>query len=197
MIIVSNNGKNWTVLFIGGASGVGKSNIAYALAKRCGANVMEADDVCQAVKAMTAVETHPAIHHWSTGVDWMDIGVDGNVDWLINVSKELSPALKAVADNHLESGVPVIIEGDFIHPELAASFDNPQVKAVFVREPDTGQIVENFLAREGGEPQEFRAAISASYGVWHSEICERLGIGVFESRPWDTIIKRLEAAGLG
>lgn len=54
----------------------------------------------------------------------MDIGVRGNVKWLIDVSKEMIPGLRAVADNHIEADVPVIIEGDFIHPEFAASFKN-------------------------------------------------------------------------
>ena len=39
-------------MFIGGASGTGKSSIAYELAKYYSVNVMEADDVCEAIKAM-------------------------------------------------------------------------------------------------------------------------------------------------
>jgi hypothetical protein len=42
---------------------------------------------------MTTVETHPAIHYWSTGVNWLDVGVTGNVEWLISISKEMMPAL--------------------------------------------------------------------------------------------------------
>ena len=65
---MSANKRNWTVLFIGGASGAGKSSIAYELARYYGGvNVMEADDVYQAVKAMTIIEIHPAIYYWSTG----------------------------------------------------------------------------------------------------------------------------------
>ena len=159
-------------------------------------NVMEVDDVCQAVKAMTTVETHPAIHYWSTGINWIDIGAGGNVNWLIDVSREMMPALKAIAENHVESGVPVIIEGDFIYPELTASFDNPNVKAFFVKEQDKAQILQNYLAREGGESQHYRAEISIAYDKWLSDSCEKLGIKVIEARPWDTAIKRIEGSRL-
>ncbi len=51
-----NKNRNWTVLLIGGASGMGKSSIAYELARFYNVNVMEVDDVYQAVKAMTTRE---------------------------------------------------------------------------------------------------------------------------------------------
>ncbi|MBU3145193.1 hypothetical protein [Clostridium sp. CF012] len=36
-----NRDRNWTVLFIGGASGMGKSSVAYELAHFYNVNVME------------------------------------------------------------------------------------------------------------------------------------------------------------
>ena len=186
-----NRDRNWTVLFIGGASGMGKSSVAYELARFYKVNVIEVDDICQAVKAMTTKEILPAIHYWSSGIDWMDIGVSGNVKWLIDVSKEMIPGIKAIVENHIESGVPVIIEGDFIHPELTVSFENPKVKSVYINEPDKNQILQNYLAREGGELQHFRADISIEYGAWLVNTCEKLGIKVIESRPWNTVVDRI------
>ncbi len=186
-----NSDRNWTVLFIGGASGIGKSSVAYELARFYNVNVMEVDDICQAVEAMTTKELHPAIHYWSSGINWMDIGVSGNVKWLIDVSKEMIPALKAIVDNHIEADVPIIIEGDFIHPEFAASFENPKVKAIYIYEPDKNQIMQNYLSREGGELQHYRADISVAYGDWLVDTCEKSGIKVIESRPWDTVVDRI------
>jgi len=37
---IMNNIRNWTVLFIGGASGTGKSTLAYEIAKFYGVNVL-------------------------------------------------------------------------------------------------------------------------------------------------------------
>ncbi len=186
-----NKDSNWTVLFIGGASGTGKSSVAYELARFYNVNVIEADDICQAIKAMTTRELLPAIHYWSSGVDWMDIGVSGNVNWLIDVSKEMIAGLRAIAQNHLEADVPVIIEGDFIHPEFIASFDNAKVKSLYLYEPDKKQIMQNYLAREGGELQHSRADISLKYGEWLVDTCEKLGIKVIEARPWNTVVDRI------
>lgn len=186
-----NTKRDWTVLLIGGASGSGKSSVAYELSRIHNVNVIEVDDIFEAIKSMTTRELHPAIHYWSTGINWIDIGVSGNVKWLIDVSKEMITGLKSIVENHIEADVPVIIEGDFIHPELALSIENPKVKSLFINESDKIQIVQNYLDREGGELQHFRADISTQYGKWLEKECISLGIPLIESRPWDTIIQRL------
>lgn len=186
-----NKDRNWTVLFIGGASGVGKSSIAYEIARFYGVNVLEVDDIHLSVEAVTTIEHFPAIHYWKTGVNWKDIGVDANVNWLIDVSKEMIPVLKALVNRHIEDKLPVIIEGDFIDPEFAASFEHPEVKSIFVHEPDINQIMQNYLSREGGDLQRYRAEISIAYGKWITDICNQKGIKMLESRPWDTALTRV------
>ena len=185
-----NNDRNWTVLFIGGASGMGKSSIAYEIARFYGVNVLEVDDVHLSVETVTTKESFPAIHYWNTGVNWKDIGVEDNVKWLIDVSKEMIPVLKALVDRHIEDDVPIIIEGDFIYPEFTQSFQNPKVKSIFVNETDINQIVENYLSREGGDLQHYRAEISIAYGKWIEDTCKQNGISVVESRPWNTALIR-------
>lgn len=185
-----NADRNWTVLFIGGSSGTGKSSLAYEIAGFYGVNVLEVDDVCISVETVTTKECFPAIHYWDSGIDWLDIGVDGNVNWLIDVSKEMVPVLKAIVNRHLEDNLPVIIEGDFIYPEFTKSFDNPQVKSIFLYEPDVNQIVENYLSREGGDLQQYRAEISIVYGKWLVDSCKKNSISVIEARPWDTALAR-------
>lgn len=185
-----NNDRNWAVLFIGGASGTGKSNIAYEIARFYGVNVLEVDDVHLSVETVTTKESFPAIHYWNTGVNWRDIGVDGNVNWLIDVSKEMIPVLKKLVNRHIEDKLPIIIEGDFIYPEFTISFENPEVKSIFVIESDINQILQNYLSREGGELQHYRAEISIAYGKWIADTCNQNGIRVIESRPWDTVLTR-------
>jgi 2-phosphoglycerate kinase len=179
------------VLFIGGASGTGKSTLAYKLAKYYGVNVLEVDDIGQALKVSTTNENFPYIHYWSTGINWKDIGVEGNLNWLINVSKEIFPAIKAIVDRHLEDNVPVIIEGDFIYPEFTLSFNNTKVKSIFVIESDKNQIIQNYFVREGGELQNYRAEISIEYGRWLKNECKKMGINFIESRPWNNILERV------
>lgn len=185
-----NSNRNWTVLLIGGPSGTGKSSIAYEIAGFYGVNVLEADDVHLSVETVTTKENFPAIHYWNSGVNFKDIGVDGNVNWLIDVSKEMIPVLKALVRRHIEDKLPIIIEGDFIAPELAMSFDTPEVKSIFVHEPDIYQILQNYSAREGGELQQYRAEVSIAYGKWILDTCRRNNIRVIEARPWDTALAR-------
>lgn len=184
------NNRNWTVLFIGGPSGTGKSSIAYEIARYYGVNVLEADDINLTVETVTTKETFPALHYWNTGVNWKDIGVDGNVNWLIDVSKEMIPVLKQLVNRHIEDKLPVIIEGDFIYPEFTISFDDPDVKSIFINEPDVDQILQNYFLREGGDLQHYRAEISIAYGKWIADTCNKNGIRMIESRPWDTALAR-------
>lgn len=185
-----NKDRNWTVLFIGGASGTGKSSIAYEIAKFYGVNVLEVDDIHLSVEKVTTKENFPAIHYWSSGANWEDIGVDGNVNWLIDVSKELIPVLTELVNRHIEDKIPVIIEGDFIYPEFTMSFESPEVKSIFVNEPDIDQIMQNYLSREDGDIQHYRAQISIAYGKWITDKCNQNGIKVIESRPWNTALVR-------
>jgi len=182
--------RDWTVLFIGGASGTGKSTLAYELAKYFEINVLEVDDIGQALKSMTTKDILPVIHYWSTGINWLDIGVDGNLNWLIDVSKEMIPGIKAIVNRHIEDRVPVIIEGDFIFPEFTLSFKGSEVKCIYLLESDKNQILQNYLAREGGELQNYRADISILYSNWIKNVCIRNGINHIESRPWDTLLDR-------
>jgi 2-phosphoglycerate kinase len=185
-----NNDRNWTVLFIGGASGTGKSSLAYEIARFYGVNVLEVDDIHLSVEAVTTKEHYPVIHYWSTGVNWKDVGVEGNVKWLIDVGKELIPVLKALVNRHLEDKLPIIIEGDFINPEFTQSIKHPMVKSIFVMESDKNQILQNYFSREGGELQHYRTEISIAYGKWLADACKQNGIRVIEARPWNTALER-------
>ena len=110
---------------------------------------------------------------------------------MIDVSKEMIPVLKALVNRHLEEKLPIIIEGDFIYPEFTISFDNPEVKSIFINEADINQIMQNFLSREGGDLQQYRAEISIAYGKWITDTCKRNNIRVIEARPWDTALARV------
>lgn len=186
-----SNARNWTVLLIGGASGTGKSSIAYEIARFYGVNVLEVDDVHLSVETVTTKERFPAIHYWNTGVNWKDIGVADNVNWLIDVGKEMIPVLKELVNRHIEDKLPIIIEGDFINPEFTKSFMNPEVKSIFVNESDINQILQNYLSREGGDLQNYRAEISIAYGKWIADTCNQNDIKLIESRPWDTALTRV------
>ncbi|MDL2206045.1 ATP-binding protein, partial [Eubacteriales bacterium OttesenSCG-928-N13] len=184
---MTHSQRSWTVLLLCGASGTGKSYLANQLARHEQVNVLGIDDIGLALKAVTTADVLPALH---SGADWLEIGVARNVDWLLRVGKELMPALRAIIKDHLQSGDPIIIEGDFLDMDLAHMFPAPQVKTLVVCEPSLDQIVQNYLAREGGDLQQYRAEISSAFSKHLADLCETRCIPCIEARPWDTALQR-------
>jgi hypothetical protein len=67
-----------------------------------------------------------------------------------------------------------------------------RVRAVFLHEPDAGQLVANYLDREpdAGE-QRLRAKVSADYSTWLSTQCHHLGVPVVATQPWTSTVERV------
>lgn len=184
--------RDWCVLLIGGASGSGKTCISYPLAKMYSVNLIEVDDFQEFLFAMTKPEEQPEIHYWDTHPDWQNEGVEATKQQLINVGRAFKPGLEAVIKNHIDSNMPVIIEGDFILPELCASFQSPKVRSIFIHEPSKNQILNNYLAREPERGnQNYRADVSHCYGTWLASECEKYSVPIIKSRPWHTVIDRI------
>jgi len=183
--------RNWDVLLIGGASGVGKTIVSLQLARHYGIDLVRVDDFQLLLGVMTTPETHPAIHYWRTHPNWWEEPIENTVGQLIDVGRTLVPGLTAVVkEGHLEDNVPMILEGDFILPEFAASFEDSRVRSVFIHEPDKEQIQQNFLSREG-EIQQHRADVSYAYGSWIAEQCLKFNTLLIEARPWESVMERI------
>ena len=178
------------VLLIGGSSGIGKSRLAKALADLYQVQIIEADDLCKKVMGTSKANDYPAIHYWMGDEDWEPQGVEGNVDRLKQVGVELAHTLDQLINEHLSKQAPVIIDGDFISPQLVVGFTSPLVQSLFLYEPELDQIIQNYLSREGGEAQVFRAQISHSFGQQLNKQCSLMGLTTVKSRPWETLIER-------
>lgn len=185
--------RDWDVLLIGGASGSGKTIVGRQLVRKYSVDYVRVDDFQVLLDTMTTPDSHPAIHYWRTHPDWMAEGADAVVGQLRDVGEMLIPGLTAVIHDHLEENIPMIMEGDFILPQLSVSVNNPKVKAIFIHEPDKDQILRNYQAREG-EHQPDRAEVSHAYGKWLADNCRRLGFPVMEARPWDSLMERVTQA---
>lgn len=181
---------NWQVLLLGGASGSGKSALSYPLARRYGTPIVEVDDLVEALQAITTPEQQPTLHYWRAHPDAARLPVEHVVERQIAIARALRPAVEAVIDNHVRTGTPVIIEGDYLLPgPLPAG-----VRAVFVHEPDAAQLARNYRQREprAGD-QRGRAEASARYGEWLAAQAVRHGHPVLPARPWSTAPDRLDA----
>jgi 2-phosphoglycerate kinase len=184
---------DWTVTVICGASGVGKSSIARPLAIRQGVPLAEADDVVTALKALTMPATHPALHRWDTDPAASSWSPQRIVEHTMAVAAELAPGFRAVIADHIEYAAPVVLEGDYLTPDLVAGLDG--ARAVVISEPDGDRIVANLLAREphAGE-QRFRALVSVGYEACLVASAQLAGVPVVRARPFHDALTRVELA---
>ena len=189
------NGANrdWDVLIIAGASGCGKTSVARLLARFYGVDIVAVDDFQVLLNAMTTPQTLAPLHYWDTHPNWANEAIEATVGQLIDVGKALMPGLAAVINNHLQEKTPMILEGDFILPQLCATFKNSPVKSLCIYEGEKQQIIENYRRREGSV-QEHRATVSCAYGKWLKSQCEQYHLPVIASRPWESVLQRSIAA---
>ncbi len=108
------------------------------------------------------------------------------------------PALKAVIANHSEEQTPIVLEGDYVLPELllkerdGSAWNPDRVRAVFLYEPDEQQLIQNFLSREPHEGEQTgRAMVSRLYGEWLKKECSKYDLPALPARPWDTLLDRI------
>jgi 2-phosphoglycerate kinase len=104
-----------TVLLLGGASGVGKSQIASSLASRLGASVVAVDDFQVVLERMTTPEQYPELHRWRLHPEEV-LALDdaGMLAHTRGYAEVMAEALEAVVGNHLDDGNRIVLEGDFI-----------------------------------------------------------------------------------
>ncbi|HUG74131.1 MAG TPA: AAA family ATPase [Acidimicrobiia bacterium] len=177
-----------------GASGVGKSHVARALALRYGTPLAEADDIVTALGALTTPDQAPELHFWNTHPEASAWPPERIVEQHFRVVEALTPGLRAVVNDHIEFQSAVVIEGDYLVPELASGFGSA-VRAVVIAEPDEVQIVENFRSREPDEPaQQSRARVSLLVEAELTRRGDAVGAPVVLARPWDTAVHRADEA---
>jgi 2-phosphoglycerate kinase len=155
------------------------------------------DDFQVVLERMTTPEQQPAIHFWRTHPDPDRLSAPEIMRQGLEVARVMTTALEAVIADHLETQVPIVLEGDFIEPALVArtsswEANRRRVRAVFLHEADEQQILLNFSQREpeAGE-QAKRARVSWLYGQWLMRECQPLGIPVLPARPWLTLLTRI------
>jgi 2-phosphoglycerate kinase len=202
---------DWRVLLIGGHSGAGKSTAAQRIARRHGTAWLMADDLRLAFQRSRAVLPSPeatAALRFHATPGWWRQPPERLRDALIADGEALSPALEVVIENHVDQGLPVVLEGDAVLPALLARppvrtrAAGGRVRAVFLVEPDEAALLATVLAR-GLETAymteaEVRAVVRARwlFGRWLAHQARRAGFPVLEPRPWETLADRIAAQAL-
>ena len=189
------------LVFVGGAPGVGKTNVARPIAERLGMSLSHVDDVYLVLERMTDPVRFPAIHEWRLHPDRvLALDAAGMLEHTKEVSAIVAQAITPVIAERLESGIRTVFEGDFLQPGFASSeaFDGVlatgRVRSLFVYDT-LEQFAANIAAREG-EEQPRRAEISWNYSEWLRAECQRLRVPSMSARPWETVVERaLDAIG--
>lgn len=188
------------VILLAGASGIGKTNVSYRLAHALGMGLTEVDDLHLVLQRATTPEQQPAMHHFRTNrAQWRALPDAEKLRHMQAYAAEMSPYISIVIANHLESGCPMVIEGDFILPELMAQQqfeDQPargRVRGVVLVEPDEAQILANYRIREGSHQPE-RAHASWLHSEWLAASARDHGVPVVAVRPWESVLERVLTA---
>ncbi len=179
---------------LGGPSGAGKTSASYPLAKHFGVGITEIDDLYIAVKHLTTPVQQPVLHAWDSDPNALSLPAERILDMHISASRVLSPVIAAVIENHVETRTPIVLEGDYLLPEVLAQ-TNDRVAGVFLYEPEETQILRNLALREpAGGYQAKRARVSWLFGQWLRDECGRLDLIALPPRPWDTLLHRIVEA---
>ncbi|WP_260475158.1 hypothetical protein [Streptomyces sp. WAC 06725] len=181
---------DWRVLVVGGASGMGKTGVGRALARRYEVPVVEVDDIVEALLAVTLPEHLPEVHFWRTHPQAARQTPESVVERQIAIAEALAPAIEAVVANHVGTDTPVILEGDYVLPRPATP-EGP-VRSVFLHEDDEEQVTANYLRREPeAGPQRHRARVSVLYGRWLAAQARAADVPVVAPRPWEDLASRV------
>jgi len=185
---------SWIVTLVCGASGVGKSRLAIPLAHRYGVPLGEADDITTALAALTTAEQHPMLHYWGSHPEARSWPPERIAQLHLAVAESVRAGYAAVITDHVESAAPVVLEGDYLLPNLVNGFGGT-VRAVVVAEPDEDRLVANFMAREPehGE-QRGRARVSLAVSALLTERANAAGVPVVAAWPWAGQLERVDRA---
>jgi len=168
--------------------------VARPLAVRYGVPLAEADDIVTALQAITTPQQQPVLHFWETHPEFRSWAPEEIAARHFEVASALRPAYAAVIADHVEFAAPVVFEGDYLLPELAAEAGTA-VRAVVLDEQDEDQIAANYLRREpGAQQQRDRARVSALVSAELARRARRCGVPVVPARPWSDGLDRVDKA---
>jgi 2-phosphoglycerate kinase len=182
--------RDWQVLLVGGASGVGKTSVARELARRFDVSLSQVDGYRLMLERSTVAENFPAIHGYRSPAGAPPEDPEELCARWINVAHEVSRALEIVVAFHAATMAAVVLEGDTILPALGVSrvlAGVPvvrRVRSVFLHEPNESRLGARLAARDRGyqllsaadQRRELRR--NMAYGEWLAGEAERHGCPV-------------------
>lgn len=189
----------WNVLLIGGGAAVGKTTVARVVADRRRALVVPVDAIWLALKAVTSPNTHPELHYFDPPEGELALGPEVLSDRHVKSARAISTALAPVIEHYLWERQPVVFEGAWVTPAAAAQWvrRGVGVRAVFIHEPDLGEVLAAMQSRARVEEptprQKVLAEVCWRFGNWVRDQAASEGLPVIEARPKATLPDRVHA----
>ncbi len=209
--MTSSTRQPWQVLVLYGASGTGKSTAAQKIARAAGATWMQVDDLRLALQysRVDLPEMTDRLYFFESTTDVWNRPMDEVLQAFIDVATVVAPAVRVVIDSHLVTGVPMVIEGDGVLPHLV---DDPvlqpwlatgALRICCLAASSRTELIENMVRRGRGNHLDDRervarqATVNLAFNDWLVESSRSLRIPVVTSRPFDTLIERIQQAVTG
>ena len=186
------------MLVIGGGAAVGKTTVAAALAANHGASVLPIDAIWLALRAVTSQASHPDLHDIDLSVG--EIMPERGCEHDVKSAQAISKAMDPVIEYYLSEGRPVVMEGAWIAPSIAARWtrDCEGVQAVFIHEPEMDEVMASMIERSGTQGPRPRIELIAEacwlVGNWARESALAESLPVVYARPRERLADRVLAA---
>jgi 2-phosphoglycerate kinase len=194
--------RSWRVLLLGGTTAAGKSTVAPQVAKALGFALISADSIWRAITSVTTETTHPVLFQWPRP----QVVPDDPLHLLqvhIEEAEAMTPALESFLTWELKEGNRFVMQGAWLTPAFAAKrcAESPEVRAVFIDEPDEAAIMSSILERsKRAEPdarQKIVGRVAWLYGNWLRDEAEQHGVTMVNRNPKETLAERIIAAAEG
>lgn len=185
---------NWTVLLIGGSSGVGKSHLARQLAEHYKTPFTEVDDIRIALHQLVDKEQYPDLFTFIDNPNFYEEYDEHDfTEKLLSIARVLWKSLDVLISKHVALEETVIFEGDGVIPELLSKRDLDKVKSVFIYD-DIEHIKERQMKRnrqgKALEKMEKNALFSYAYSEELRRQAEEHGFLTIKASPLETLYER-------
>ena len=199
---------DWSVLFIAGASGTGKTTVAKAISRELGVAWVQVDDLRLALQYSDARLPSDAatddLHFFLRTPDVWTLPAETLADALVATGKAMTEAIAIVTGNHIVQGDPAVVEGDGIlpglldHPDLRGFVASGALRMVVLAPESESELLEAMIERGRGEhldpgtPESRRiAAMNWRFTRWLVAEAGTRSIPVVPTRPRNTLAERI------
>lgn len=191
--------SSWTVLLIGGSSGLGKTYLAQQLAEHFGISHMETDDLRVALRTVTTREAHPELFTFVDNQNYLaEFTTEQFIEGHLASAKTVWGALDAIITKHVEFSERILFDGDSILPVKLATRSQEAIKAIFLYDDveyiRERQIKRNRNKKRTPEKIETNARFSFEYGETLRKQAEENGFLTIKASPINTLFDRVIAA---